>query len=1024
MIITDAALAPSFQPLINQKIADGLTATIVTTDAYGNYTGIYANYTGTESHANDVMGAAGLEADQIRQFIADAYANWGTRWVLLGGDTSVIPMRTVYADADGQAIDDTLPTDEYYACPNGPWDSSGDPYWGETDDGAGGGDIDLMPEVYVGRAPVENPSETANFVDKTIQNETTENPNPDTSLWLADQLNPDTDAGVVNQDIINAVLPASWNASSNLTSYDVSPNSWGNGYGETNIVSLLNAGPTIVNSLGHSNATDDSGIVLSDVAGLTNSFPYFMYSEGCDAGAMDQADPCIAAEQVDAVHAALGVVMNTQFGWYLSGGAMGLSSTYALDFWQGVFDAGLVSPGQANAYSKVVNLASAYSDGAMRWIGFETTLYGDPQTPLQVGPTGAVRGTVQTPGGQGVAGDAVFLDMNQNGTLDSSTANPASTDVPVKIPGRGTFSSTLSASSLPGLITDITVTLNITYGWDSDVTATLISPTGTSVQLFSGVGGTSANFTNTTLDDQAADPISLATAPFTGVFLPTGGLAQFNGEAPNGTWTLQVSTQYGFSSGALNSWSMHIASAEPSAVTAVDGSYEISNLPDGTYNVDLVPQSGWTDTNPAFQQVTISNGAIVSNVNFVTTDGTASQPPVLTGIEAGALAYTEGDPATAVTSALTVSDAESGTLIGATVWISDDYQSGQDVLGFINAGDITGAWNAATGILTLSGSDTLADYQAALQAVTYQDTSANPSGTARAVSFEVNDGLGDSNVVTRSIVLQAPNPAEMTVQIGSGATAVVADRGTSATLAVWIMDSAQGLQSADLTITYDTSRFTVAESGVTASTYLANFGWTVTPTVDGAAGTIAVSLSGGTALPAGTAELVDLTFQVLATAIGGDSPLVLVVSGGAASELNGGSVAVTPVDGNLAVFATDTWNGGTAGNFSDQGNWVSGVAPSTAGDDLVLGVPGFGGPTASSPVNDFPAGTLFHSLTLIGGCTLSGNSALLDSTGSTTILSQDGNTLSLPLVLAADGTFEDSGARLQSRARSTTPAIC
>ncbi len=111
VIITSSALAASFQPLINQKIADGLTATIVTTDY------IYANYTGTESHANDIMGAAGLEADQIRQFIANAYANWGTRWVLLGGDSTVIPMRTVYADADGRAIDDTLPTDDVLCLP-------------------------------------------------------------------------------------------------------------------------------------------------------------------------------------------------------------------------------------------------------------------------------------------------------------------------------------------------------------------------------------------------------------------------------------------------------------------------------------------------------------------------------------------------------------------------------------------------------------------------------------------------------------------------------------------------------------------------------------------------------------------------------------------------------------------------------------------------------------------------------------------------------------------------------------------
>ena len=66
--------------------------------------------------------------------------------------------------------------------------------------------------------------------------------------------------------------------------------------------------------MGHSNATYDSAITVSDIAGLTNSFPYFMYSEGCEAGAMDLADPCIAQEQVDAPDGALGVIMNTQFG--------------------------------------------------------------------------------------------------------------------------------------------------------------------------------------------------------------------------------------------------------------------------------------------------------------------------------------------------------------------------------------------------------------------------------------------------------------------------------------------------------------------------------------------------------------------------------------------------------------------------------------------------------------------------------------------------------------------------------------
>ncbi len=70
--------------------------------------------------------------------------------------------------------------------------------------------------------------------------------------------------------------------------------------------------------------------------------------------------------------------------------------------------------------------------------------------------------------------------------------------------------------------------------------------------------------------------------------------------------------------------------------------------------------------------------------------------------------------------------------------------SSQDVLSFINpasfTANITGTWNATTGTLTLTGSDTVANYQAALRAVKYQNTSQNPSALTRTVSFTVNDG--------------------------------------------------------------------------------------------------------------------------------------------------------------------------------------------------------------------------------------------------------------------------------------------
>ena len=91
--------------------------------------------------------------------------NWGTRWVLLGGDTEIIPKRGVYASS-GSYVQTSLPTDLYYACLDGPWNDDGDGYWGEYNDGANGGDIDFSAEIYIGRASVSNASELSNFVAK------------------------------------------------------------------------------------------------------------------------------------------------------------------------------------------------------------------------------------------------------------------------------------------------------------------------------------------------------------------------------------------------------------------------------------------------------------------------------------------------------------------------------------------------------------------------------------------------------------------------------------------------------------------------------------------------------------------------------------------------------------------------------------------------------------------------------------------------------------------------------------------
>ena len=126
------------------------------------------------------------------------------------------------------------------------------------------------------------------------------------------------------------------------------------------------------------------------------------------------------------------------------------------------------------------------------------------------------------------------------------------------------------------------------------------------------------------------------------------------------------------------------------------------------------------------------------------------------------LNYTENQAATAIDPALTVSDVDSANLASATVQITGNYATGQDVLGFTNQNGITGSFNAATGILTLTGSSSVANYQAALGSVTYFNTSENPSGLDRTVTVITNDGAANTTAVTDTIHVTPVNDAPVT----------------------------------------------------------------------------------------------------------------------------------------------------------------------------------------------------------------------------------------------------------------------
>ena len=115
-----------------------------------------------------------------------------------------------------------------------------------------------------------------------------------------------------------------------------------------------------------------------------------------------------------------------------------------------------------------------------------------------------------------------------------------------------------------------------------------------------------------------------------------------------------------------------------------------------------------------------------------------NMPPIVSAGEA-TLAYIEGQGGVAIAQNLIVSDFDSATLADATVTLIG-YVAGQDLLGFTNQNGITGTWNSSTGVLSLSGNASPAQYQAALASVTYTNSSFDPSTAPRVARFVANDG--------------------------------------------------------------------------------------------------------------------------------------------------------------------------------------------------------------------------------------------------------------------------------------------
>jgi hypothetical protein len=337
-----------------------------------------------------------ITSEDIREFIKQEYQQNGIEYVLLGGDADIVPAKMLYVyglDEEKWPYETFLPSDLYYACLDGSYNSDGDDRWGEPTDGENGDDVDLYAEVYVGRASVDNLDDVEHFVNKTIA-----------YLSISDQT-----------DYINNFLLAG----EYLGDYGVA--SWGGNYldllidtasndGYTtkgipsdkfhiekmydreqewdaeDMIASMNEGIHIINHDGHSYYGYNMKMVNSDVFSLTNDDYFFAYSVGCMAGGFDdpQGYDCFAEYlNVKTNHGAFAAIMNARYGWFWSFSTDGDGTRYTREFWDAVFGEKTPIISKANQDSKEDNIF-LLGRSCMRWTYYQLNLFGDPTLSLHI----------------------------------------------------------------------------------------------------------------------------------------------------------------------------------------------------------------------------------------------------------------------------------------------------------------------------------------------------------------------------------------------------------------------------------------------------------------------------------------------------------------------------------------------------------------------------------------------------------------------------------------------------------------
>jgi len=426
MIITNEVLKntgyeDNLQYLSYVKNQRGITTDIVTVESILDNEAYHVNGTWGDNNPSNpfyqqpiTMNYSRFDdtAARIRNFIRYAYMELGTDYVLLAGDAdtnnpneNIIPARGLFANESGLPLissqegiaeeQDDIPSDIYYACLDGNFNSDFDAHFGESADRnhvTMQDEADLLAEVYVGRAPVDSEIEVAYFVGKTINYEIQEDhPYLSKILFSGEYLGfPGVSQfGGNYKDLVAPLVPEGYHIDylydRDWPMFDPEI-PWSGGWKTTDVLQVINtATPHLINHDGHSYYAYNMRMTTNNILSLENIRPFFLYSHGCMAGGFDNplGYDCIAETMtVETPYGAFAAIMNARYGLGSENNLNSPSLALDISFYKALFTEGIRELGRANHYSKEDNIWQINENG-IRWVYYETNLFGDPELSIR-----------------------------------------------------------------------------------------------------------------------------------------------------------------------------------------------------------------------------------------------------------------------------------------------------------------------------------------------------------------------------------------------------------------------------------------------------------------------------------------------------------------------------------------------------------------------------------------------------------------------------------------------------------------